>query len=166
MNRQLVLVFSLLIIASPALLAGKIYKWVDADGNINYSAEPPPSNSQEITVRTAPASAPATAPAAPGASTDAATDAAKPVDRKDARNKLLESMAKDREDKAKAEEKAAKDLAQRQENCSRARKNLASLKMGGPRFTVSESGERKYLNDEEIVQQTQQAEKDIAAWCN
>ena len=154
MKKLIIPLFLALLLASPGLFAGKIYKWVDSDGNVNYGSQPPSNNAREMNVRSAPASA-----------ADSAADS-KPVDRNETRNKLLDSIAKEREEKAKTEEQAAKEQQLREENCSRARKNLASLNQGGRRFIMTESGERNYLDDAQIQERIQQAEKDIAEWCN
>jgi hypothetical protein len=172
MNTRLLVITIALLAAATTAHAGKIYKWVDENGNVNYGERPPSKHASELTVqgiqKNPPAAAPAEGDAAEGEG-EAAPDAdasGKPADRKEKRAKLLESLQKEREEKELAKNKADKQQAQRQENCSRARKNMISLKMGGPRYSLTESGERHYLSDEEIAKETAQAEKDITEWCD
>ena len=74
-----ILLFTLMSLASAALLAGPVYKWVDENGVVHYSDQPH-ANAEKISV-----AAPQTfkgsqaAPAAPAAGGDTATDTAQPA---------------------------------------------------------------------------------------
>ena len=150
MKKLIAMIMLSLLAASPGMLSAKIYKWTDKEGNVHYGERPAGNNAREMVIRKGP---PAPAPTE------------EPVDRKETREKLLDDFAKQREDKAKSEEEADKEKALRTENCSRARKNLASLKSGGQRSEISETGERTFFNEEKIQQLIQQSEKDVAEWC-
>lgn len=151
-----------LLLMAPALPAAKIYKWVDEQGNVHYGERPPVKNAEEMHIRKAPAAPPA---AAPGAANPAGEEAAA-TDPGSKRDKLLEGFAEERANKKKAEEQAAKEKELRDKNCAQARNNLASQQLGGRRFIMTESGEQKFLSDEESAQRLQQAQQDVAEWCN
>lgn len=40
--------FLLLLVASFSVSAGTLYRWVDADGKVNYTAEPPPPSAKSV----------------------------------------------------------------------------------------------------------------------
>jgi len=150
MRKLTLLVLLTMVFTSPALYAAKVYKWVDADGNVNYSATPPKGQAKEMDIQSQ--------PSAPTA--DAAAN------RNEARQKFLEGYDKDREEKAKTETKAAEEKAVRDQNCATARKNLASLKLGGRQFEMTADGERHYLDDAEMQKRIQQNEAYVKEWCD
>lgn len=152
MNRLIALITICLLLATPAASAAKIYKWVDAQGNVHYGERAPTRNAEEMTIRKGPPPAPSSAD--------------KPADRKETTTKLLDGYVEQREAKATAEKRAAQEKQLRDENCAKARKNLASQQLGGRRFVMTESGERKFLSTEESEQRLQQSQKDIDEWCN
>ena len=151
MNKRITLLALALLFAPGLLMAGTIYKWTDAEGNVHYGSEPPNSQAQPMNIRQAP---PSSKPAAPT-----------PRNRLDATTKLLVSMEKDRQQKAEAEKKTAEQQRVRTENCSRARKRVAGLKIGGRQFEMTESGERNYLDDAEVQKRLKEAEAMVKEWC-
>ena len=72
-------------------------------------------------------------------------------------------------DAAKAQEEDAKKQAQasdKAENCRRAKAALANLQIGGRQMRVDDKGERVYLDDQQIAQETAKAQQEAAAACN
>lgn len=151
MKKFIALAAIVLLIASPLALAGKIYKWTDSNGNVHYGEHPPKGNAQQLKV--------------PKAPPHSAAPAAKPGNQVEATQKLLDTFAKERTEKAEAAAKAEKNQKITKENCSRARRRVASLKMGGRRYEVTEEGERNYLEDAEIQSRLQKAQKMKDKWC-
>jgi len=167
MKRLSVAISLALCVALPA--SAQTYKWVDSNGKVQYSDKPPPSNVKTEKLRAPPAaaSAPAGAAAAADAKGGAQKDAAKagprtPAEREQAfRKRQLEA--------AKAQEEEAKKQAQardKEENCKRAKAAVANLELGGRQARIDEKGERIFLTDQQIAQETAKAQQEAAAACN
>ena len=157
MKKLIALIMLGLLAASPSLLASKIYKWTDKEGNVHYGEQPPAKNAREMKLRKGPA--PQAKPAKSGGTLD------KQASQPESKGSFLDNLAKEREEKAKADEIAAKEKARFNKNCSYARKNLASLKIGGRRFEVDEDGNPSALDDKQIQERQQEAQKDVQKWC-
>jgi Domain of unknown function (DUF4124) len=151
-----------LCVALPA--SAQMYKWVDSDGRVQYSDKPPPGN-----IKTEKLSAPAraSAPAASEGKGAAQTDAAKAGPKTAAEQD--QAFRKRQLDAAKAQEEAGQKRAEardRAENCKRAKAALANLQIGGRQMRIDEKGERVFLDDQQIVQETARAREEAAAACN
>ena len=171
MKRFLLALGLALCLALPA--TAQTYKWVDANGEVHYSDQPPPSNIKTETLQapaepaTEPAAAPA--PAAASAASPAAAPAASPAEggpkslaeRDQAFRKRQADAAKEQAEQARKEAQARRKA----EYCKSARAALANLEAGGRQVRINEKGERVFLTDAEIAQQTAQARKDAAAAC-
>lgn len=154
--------------------SAQMYKWVDSDGKVQYSDKPPPSNIKAEKLR-APAPAPS-APAASEAKSGTQKDAAKGETPKDAAKAGPKTAAEQEQafrkrqlDAAKAQQDEGKKQAQardRAENCKRAKAALANLAIGGRQVRIDEKGERVFLDDQQIVQETARAREEAAAMCN
>jgi hypothetical protein len=136
--------------AVSALPAMAQWKWKDANGSVQYSDSPPPSNVKDADILQRPnaarrASVPATAAAtAPAPATSAApTPAAPKVD------KELEDRKKKQEEleAAKKKEIEQKNAAVRKENCTQARNYMRSLEDGMRISRTTSTGEREVLDD-------------------
>src|SRR5437867_3294471 len=66
-------------------------------------------------------------------------------------------------DKITAEQGA--DAKRRQENCARARENMALLDYGGRVARVNEKGERYFLEDAQVAQEKAKAQASVNEWC-
>lgn len=162
MKRLSVALALALCVALPA--SAQLYKWVDADGRVQYSDKPPPSN-----VKTEKLSAPARA-GAPAVSEDkgaaqkgAATVAPKTAVQQD------QAFRKRQLDAAKAqgeETQKRADARERAENCKRAKAAFANLQIGGRQVRMDEKGERVFLDEQQIAQETAKAREEAAAACN
>jgi Domain of unknown function (DUF4124) len=162
MNRLSVAIWLALCVALPA--SAQMYKWVDANGKVHYSDKPPPSNVKTERLREA-----APAPTAPGANEakdEAKKDGTKAgpkttAEQEQAFRKRKAEEAK-AQDKQAEEEKIARDKA---ENCRRAKAAAANLEMGGRQMRVDSQGERVFLTDEQIAEETARAKQEAAAAC-
>lgn len=163
MKRLSVALSLALCIALP--VSAQMYKWVDSNGKVQYSDKPPPSNVKTEKLREAPpapAPAPSDAKGKDGASKDAAKDEPKTAAERE------QAFRKRQADAAKAQEKQTQEAANaraREEYCQRAKANLANIELGGRQTRVDSSGERVFLTDEQIAQETAKAREDVAKAC-
>ncbi len=164
MKRLSVAIALALWLALPA--SAQMYKWVDADGKVQYSDKPPPSNIKTEKLR-APARA-ASTPAASEAKGGAQKDATTKTGPKTAAEQE-QAFRKRQLEASKAEEEAGQkqaDARERAENCKRAKAALTSLQIGGRQARIDEKGERVILDDQEVAQATARAQQEAAAACN
>jgi hypothetical protein len=182
MKRLTVAITLALCVALPA--SAQLYKWVDANGKVQYSDKPPPSNVKTEKLReparpAAPAPAPsetkggaANEAAKEGAANEAVKGAAPKAAAKSGPKTAAEQEQAFRKrqleaSKAQQEQNQKETEAQdRAENCRRAKVALSNLELGGRQRRLNEKGERVYLDDQEIAQSIVQARKDQAAACN
>jgi len=144
--------------------SAQMYKWVDSDGKVQYSDKPPPSNIKTERLRN-PARA-ASTPAASEGKGAAQKDAAKTGPKTAAEQE--QAFRKRQLDAAKAQEEGAKKQAEerdRAENCRRANAALANLRIGGRQVRIDDKGERVFLDDQQIAQETARAQQEAAAAC-
>jgi hypothetical protein len=165
MNRLSVTIALALALGVALPASAQMYKWVDADGKVQYSDKPPPSNVKTEKLREPARAAPAPAPG--GAKGGAAKDSAKSGPKTAAEQE--QAFRKRQLDAAKANEDAAQkqaDARDRAETCKRARAALVSLQIGGRQARIDEKGERVFLDDQQIAQETARAQQEAAAACN
>jgi hypothetical protein len=134
---------------APAALA-QLYKWVDKDGRVTYSDQPPPAQqSKQLNISTGTSgqsAAPATKPAG-----DAEKDAQK------AKTAAAEKAQKD--------EEAAKAKKQNEEYCARARAYLKTVTDGGRVATYDDKGERVLMDDQQLEAERVRAQKEVDESC-
>jgi len=159
MVRALALIASLAFAAAAAAQS----KWVDKDGRVTYGDAPP------VGANAAPMRRPA-APLPPHAE-DASAD--KKEDAKDAKKPLTAAeqdaaFRKRQQDAEKEREKQAKAdgaTAAKRENCSRAQEYARTLETGRVAGT-DVKGERYFLDDNQIAQESAKARQNVRDWCN
>jgi Domain of unknown function (DUF4124) len=151
MRKALVLVTSLVFAGAAA---GQ-HKWVDQNGRIQYGDTPPPGASV-TTVR--PPSAPA---AEPEAKKGTRSGPAALAERDAEFRKRQQEAEQEREKQAKAHD----DASVKRENCARARENLRLLE-GGRVARMDAKGERHFLNDAQLAQETVKARRDAQEFCS
>jgi len=161
------IVFLAVMLAFAAAASAQMYRWVDKDGKVHYTATPPPVGTKARTLR---------APSGPPpASDDAAKDAgAKDAGAKDARRGPLTPAEQEQEfrkrqlEAQKASEKqaqAAKEAEVKQANCVRARGALANFESGQRISRTDAQGERYYLDDDARARETEAARQAVRDWC-
>ena len=139
----------------------EVYKWVDADGTVHYSDQPPQGDVKEqslgIKSGTSGTEAPGTEKAA------AKSAAPKTYIEQDAefRKRQVEAEAK----RAK-EEKVLAEAKEARQNCEHARSSLQSLQSGQRVVKYNEKGERVYIEDNEREREIANAQKGVDSWCN
>lgn len=139
------------VLASANAFAG-LSKWVDADGKVHYSDQPPPANVKAKTLRvTSDAAAPASAPAVPK------TIAEREAELKKAQQAKKEAAAKTAQEQARTEGEKT--------NCDAAQQSLRSLQEGVRMMEIDAKGERSYLDDEQRRQRIEKAQQNIKTYC-
>lgn len=131
------------------------YKWRDADGKVRYGDVPPPGVKAERLK--GPSTGYAPAPAA--AKKDAAGKTLTP---EQAFQKRQEDAAKDRDTQAKAEQAAQ----QKREHCERAQAALRTLESGQRVSRTNAQGERYFLDEAAVAQETEKARQAVQQSCS
>ncbi|MFZ5502659.1 MAG: DUF4124 domain-containing protein [Pseudomonadota bacterium] len=132
-------------------------KWVDENGKVHYSDQPPPPNVTAKILRSS--------PVASESGTAADETASPPQTAIEREAELKRSQQEQREAADKLAQEQAQ-LARKKESCAGAQQNLRTLQDGIRIVDVRENGERYYINDEQRQQRTRQAQQDIATFCN
>jgi hypothetical protein len=142
----------LVVAASLAPLASaQLYKYVDKDGKTVYSDQPPANiDSKQLRIQSG-----TTAPTATAAAPKTALD----------KDKELEKGRKEARDKDKKAEDAAKSAQADEERCSTARNNYAIYLEGGRITKRDKSGERVFMEDDEIAREKEKARVDMEKYC-
>lgn len=149
-----------------AAAQAQIKCWNDASGK-RVCGDTPPAGAKVTTIKTPSAPPAPSTPAAKAASKDAAA--------KDVRKGPLtpaEQEQEYRKRQAEAQKAAAKAAAEGQdteakrENCERARENLRALESGQRIPRTDSKGERYYLDDAQIAQETGKARLQVQQACN
>ncbi|WP_397449854.1 DUF4124 domain-containing protein [Pseudomonas sp. NA-150] len=142
--RCMILAAALLFSLSSVSQAAQIYKWVDAQGQTHFDAQPPAGQpAQQINIKQPPTPPPPAAmppvPGAKGHEEQAAID-------------------------AKVKKQAAVQEAKRASYCEEVRTNLSELR-NTPRIHAQVDGKMKRLTEEERQARIAEAEKGIADNC-
>lgn len=149
----------LLMLASTTAFAA-LSKWVDADGKVHYSDQPPPANVKVKTLRvTSEAAVPMSASGVAAAS---APVAPKTIAEREAELKKAQQAKKEAADKA-AQEQARIDAEKA--DCDAAQMNLRALQEGMRMVEIDANGERSYMDDAQRRQRIEKTQQDIKAYC-
>jgi hypothetical protein len=146
------LLFLLLLVSTCAFAA--ITKWVDSDGRVHYSDQPPPPNAQQKTLRSddeSQVSQSASGVAAP-----------KTLAEREADSKKAQLAKKEAADKAAQQEAIT---AARQANCANAQQNLRILQDGTRIRVVDANGQPSYIDDSERAQRIEKVQNDVNTYC-
>ena len=129
---------------------GALTKWVDADGKVHYSDEPPPDNVKTKTLATPhePASG------VPGAKTFVEREAE------------WKKAQKAKEEVAQKAAQQQENALAKQKNCEAAKANLKTLENSPLIATYNDKGENSYMDDSTRRQNIEEARKQISTYCN
>ena len=141
-------VFSILLLVAMSPANAAMFKWTDANGNVQYGEHPPAGAGAEH-IKAAPE--PASTPAAPSLQQQ--------VDALDKR------LATEAEQKAETEQKK-QDAENRKINCTNAKNNLEQLNMGGHRLTRMPDGSYERLEEKQKQALISKNEKAIKEFCD
>ena len=145
---------SVLCLACTGAALAQQYKWVDQNGRVQYGDVPPPGVKAQ---RLKPPSGSAPAPAA-----KKAEKGEKALSPEAAYRKRQEDAQNEREKDAQAEQEAAA----KRENCARAQEGLRALESGDRIVRTDAKGERYYLEDAQIAQETARARQLVKENCS
>lgn len=140
----------------------QLYKWVDKDGKVQYSDQPPPASAkqQKLDVKAPP---PAPSAASPSEAKGGTADT-----KKAGPKSLAEQDLEFKKRRVQEEENAAKQAAeakQNQDKCNQARSQLKSHQEVGRLFTYDAKGERVYADDQTRQREMEKAQQDINTYC-
>lgn len=152
--RQLLTIVLMLMVAT--ITNAGVSKWVDAEGKVHYSDQPPPPSAKSqknLDIQTVPSSPKAT----PDSMGGARSLAERELESRKRRVKAEEAAAKQAEEK--------KDAQRKQENCAQARNQLQALQEGQRIVRYDEKGERVFLEDSARPQAIEEAKRAADSWC-
>lgn len=142
---------TLALAASGAALAGDIYKWVDAEGNVHFGDRPAGAQSERMAIDSEP--------------TDQARVAAQTQARADARLQAREAEAAAAAEAPSPEELRAQ-AAERRQKCESSRANMQRLVTSRRIYREDDDGERVYLDEAEMQATRQRVEDEISEFCS
>jgi hypothetical protein len=142
----------LLLLASANSFAD-INKWVDDQGRVHYSDQPPPPDARTEALRSGSIAGSASGVAGTGEPTFVQQEAA-----------LKRAQQAQQADAAKAAAKQETTDALKA-NCEAAQENLRSLQSGARMMDINASGERYYLDDSQRQQRINKVQQDISNLC-
>lgn len=143
MKRILVLACAL---AASTAAFGQLYKWVDKDGKVTYSDQPPPAQqSKQLNLNTGVASPP----------TRSAIE----------RDKEIEKGRVEAREKAKVASEKERKSEIDQQNCRAARAYLKTVESGVRVSTMDDKGEQVILDDDQIAAERVKAQKAVDEAC-
>ncbi len=156
MNRTTALVATVLLALLSLTVGAQVYRWVDKDGKVQYSDQPPPpgagkAEATRITSST-PSSGSGGTPAPP----------AKGAPGKDAGDKAKAKAEPDNAAKAEADAQKKRETA---EFCDNARGEVRQLQNGNRLSVTSPDGEVRFIEDDERASRIARLQKQIADTC-
>jgi hypothetical protein len=151
MNRLLFVLLSLVL--SSAAVSAEMYRWVDSQGRVHYSDEPPPAGAKSSKTVTPPP--PSYSPSG---------EAAKPKTWQEKDVEFRQRQSTQAEAQAKKEKEEA-DAKQKKQNCEIARKQLQTIESGQRISDINEKGEREYLDDAARQKALEDARRTVDTWC-
>lgn len=140
--------FGALLFAGSA--CADLYKWVDGQGKVHYSDQPP-----TVDARTIKSSSPAEA-----ATTTEATQSLNAQEQEYQKRRKEADEARD-----KAEKEAEKARIKR-ENCDKARNNLSSLQNKPRVYTTNAAGQRVYMDEGARASALASSQKAVSEYCD
>lgn len=142
---------TVICISSNAVLAGKIYKWTDAEGNVHYGSEKPAdADAEKMKVDTGKTG----------------------VDRGAEALDKLKQQEDDEAERIKEEgipeQPPVPSLPMKEvkKRCQAARQNLATIQSRGQMRERDEKGEVRYLSEEEKQRRIKTAKQQVREYCN
>lgn len=145
-------VLGLLLLLASSVQAGKVYRWVDEDGNVHFGDRPAREDAaQAVPVR--PAQVPTAAPESA-------------AQRREKTDKLLRAWETERRIKAEQEAKVENERLERSKRCNKARNELRDIEAGWRFYELDEQGQRRYYSDEEHGANETFWREQVARYCD
>lgn len=149
----------LVLLASGNSFAG-LNKWVDENGKVHYSDQPPPASVKAKTLRST--STTTAIGSASGVVTSSAPAAPKTIAEREAELKKAQQAKKEAADKA-AKEQA--DAEVNKANCTAAQQNLRNLQSEVRMMEIDAKGERSFMSDEQRQQRISKTQQEVSTFC-
>jgi len=134
---------------------GQLYKWVDKDGKVQYTDQPPPPGAARDEKKLNIKSSPAESQSKSGDKTAAPKNVAE--------QELEFQIRRIAREQEESKQQAAETTNQR--NCAISRNRLNDLESSGRLVTRNEKGERIYLAEADREKVIEQARKNISIYC-
>ncbi len=138
------------ILLATATVAAQVYKWVDKDGQVQFSDTPPPPGATKSEAKKIDTGTTAPTAALP-----------KPEDR----NKDADKRKKEAAEKGKRDAEARKKTEADEASCKNTRLVIRDLESGKPFKRTNEQGDSTYVTDEERQADLAKARAVAAATC-
>ena len=149
---------ALLLAAGTA--SAQMYRWIDKDGKVRYGDTPPPG-AKTSSIKAPPPGAAAPATAAKDATKDAKKGPMTAAEREQDYRKRQDESRKTAE-KSDAESRAKTERA---EGCERAKEQLRTLESGQRVMRTNSSGERFFLDDNQVAQEIAKGQQLVERAC-
>jgi hypothetical protein len=143
----------LLMLASANTFAA-ISKWVDAQGRVHYSDQPPPPEVKAETLRSASDTE--------GTAGISGVTAPKTIAEREAGLKKAQQAKQAAADKATKEQANAEAI---KTNCANAQQSLRTLQDGMRMVEIDANGEHSFINDDQRKGRIAKAQQDISTYC-
>lgn len=153
MNKIAAMVFA--FAACTASVQAQVYKWVDKDGKVQYSDQPPPPDATKSALQKV----------LPTSSSPAASQGDKAAEKAPDKGKEFVKRRSDSAEKQKKGDEASKLAQRKQESCDDARANLKGLEAGGRISKTDANGERYFLDDDQRQQEIARTQGVVAESC-
>jgi flagellar motility protein MotE (MotC chaperone) len=150
----------ILLMLTSANTFAAISKWVDVQGRVHYSDQPPPPEAKAETLRSASDSEGSAGTS--GVTATSAPAAPKTIAEREAELKKAQQAKQAAADQA-AQKQAAADAVKA--NCANAQQNLRTLQSGVRMVEVDAKGERSYIDDTQRQQRIEKSQQDISNLC-
>jgi len=147
---------ALLWVAGP--VQAQLYKWVDANGRVQYSDRKPTDSRQQAQEVKNTVSSVGSQPI--GAGTASGPKTAAELDKEFQKRRQEQADAQQKQQQASTQQK------QKAENCQAARENLAALKSGQRIARFTATGEKIYLDDSGRAGEIARNQQLVQANCN
>ncbi len=150
--RYLTLFFVMTLAITPLISqAGKVYKWVDENGNSQFSQFPPEDQQQSEQVNI---------------KTQKSISSSQSKEKLESmRQKLLESSVdRNTEDEEEKQDKENEKI--RAQNCDKAKQHLRDLESNGRIYKTLENGERYWFDVKERAEKIKGAQKQVKEFCS
>ena len=161
MRRLIIAAFTLFPLSLSSVSAhAEVYRWVDENGVVNYSAQPPEGNkAQKVNARAAarPSGNSALPSPAPAPAADDATDEASELD--DRQQKMLEEL------KAIEAQRTQEIADIRRANCEKSREVLDRLTQTDRIRIRNNDGSERIIGEDERQSRISEAQRGVASNC-
>ena len=134
-NHLALVIIAAMMSMGPAV-AGEVYRWTDADGQVHYGQRPPDDAAGARSVQL---------PESVGPARTADPDGAQ---RRDRQRRLLEAYTHERRQKRAAAAESAQRQQEQAQRCHALQAQWRRLTFGGRVYFKREDGTREYLSDE------------------